>query len=171
MAKCEGGTEMVIVKRPGDCASEEIAQFRAMVVKGGEVTSKTLDALIQRAEALAFVTVDKALAGVAGLKNPNPNHKREVFETAGSLELIDGYRFELGWIYVDDGFRNKGYSRQLVAELLPKANNMGVYATSLIDNEPMHRSLAREGFVKVGKSWPSKRKGKFLALFLKDRAG
>jgi hypothetical protein len=158
----------VTIKGPSDCSNREIDQFRDFVRKGGEVTSAGLNDRIKAAEALAFLFVRKELAAIAALKNPSENHKQGVFENAGSVDAAF-YRFELGWVYVAERFRENGYSKQILKELSRSIRSGGVYATSRIDNVPMHKSLESEGFIKIGDSWPSKEQpGKLLCLFVKD---
>jgi GNAT superfamily N-acetyltransferase len=129
-----------------------------------------LNARIKSAEALALLFLRKELAAIAALKRPANQYKHSVFEKACSLDAIpDLYRFELGWVYVAERFRNNGYSKYLLKDLLQSREAGGVYATSITENVAMHRSLEREGFIRIGETWPSTNQpGKLLCLFVKD---
>ena len=159
----------VAVKDPAECSTRELDQFRNFVVKGGEVARGGLTARIRDAEALAFLTVQGTLAAIAALKNPAENYKRGVFERAGLTQSIDFYRYELGWVFVAEQFRNNGFSSQILKELLASADSQGVYATSTTDNEAMHKSLQHQAFCRTGESWPSTNQpAKRLCLFVRD---
>jgi GNAT superfamily N-acetyltransferase len=144
-------------------------QFRNLVVRAGEVGTRGINNRIQNAEALAFLSVRNKIVGIAALKNPSTGHKREVFEKANAVDSLPAYRFELGWCHVSKKFQGNGYSKVLLKELLPSARGQGVYATSRLDNQRMHKSLENEGFVQIGDSWPSTNQpGKSLFLFVRD---
>jgi len=162
-------TMFVAIKSPSHCSPTEIDQFRNLVVKAGEVGTRGINNRIQSAEVLAFLTVSNKVVGIAALKNPNMNYKRGVFEKAHSVDSLSTYRFELGWCHVSEKFQGNGYSKVLLKELLPSARDQGVYATSTMDNQRMHRALESEGFVRIGDSWPSTNQPKkSLLLFVRD---
>src|SRR5688572_22921768 len=131
----------IIWKRPSECSESELEAFEALVNKGGEVASDRLHDRIMRAEWLVFLfEMDKTLAGVAALKNPNVNYKRDVFRKADSPEDPDKYNFEAGWIFVEPQFRRRKHSRALLQTVLKLANKQYVYATTRENNEAMQHT-------------------------------
>ena len=53
---------------------------------------------------------------------------------------------------------------------MPKAQDKNIFATSRTDNDAMHRSLERSGFVRDGKPYASDRRPDKLQLFVRVNA-
>ena len=59
-----------IVRHPVDCTPGELAQFHALVIKGGQVSEEGLYDRIEGAHSLGFCYDGPKLVGVAALKRP-----------------------------------------------------------------------------------------------------
>lgn len=143
------------MKKPRECSAGELAEFRKLVLAGGEVTPDGLEGRIQRAAALAFVRSDHTLLGIAALKRPLGAYRESVSTKAGVKLPAAAFPYELGWVYVTPKARGRGVSRQLVEALVAASGDAGLFATSRSDNEPMHRSLRHSGFEAIGKTYRS----------------
>jgi GNAT superfamily N-acetyltransferase len=155
------------IKAPKDCSDAEVAAFSCLVRQGGEVESKGLERRVRAARALAFLYVkDGALAGVAALKRPTTKHRDDVFGSAGTPEERAPYSLELGWVFVAEDHRGKGYSRALAQAALRYAAEAPMFATTREDNGRMQTTLSRLGFQRLGNAWKSARGNYNLVLFV-----
>lgn len=151
---------------PANCPVDRLLAFKQMVMKGGEVNRQTLPGLIDRALVLAFVHSAEVLGGVGAIKRPYDDYRSSVFARASTTLNPSDFDFELGWIYVDPAFRGRRLSSHLLEKLIPYRSNAAVYATSNVDNEPMHASLRRVGFKPEGVPYPSKINDPLIQLFV-----
>lgn len=154
--------------RPGqvDIESEEL--FKQTVIAAGEVNPDTLPALYRRARVICFGRLHGELAGVGALKRPYAKHRARVFEQAKSTLDPQIFDYEIGWFHVLERFKGLGISSHMVEQLMPYRNRAHVYATSRIDNHPMHSALTRHGgFVREGSEYPSEHGGVPLCLFVR----
>lgn len=153
---------------PRDVRPTEEVLFRHMVQATGEVNPRTFPALYQRARSVCFARIEGEIAGVGALKRPNPGHRTEVFDRAEATLLPDRFSYELGWFHVDEAFKGRRISSQMVGALLEQSDGESVYATSRINNHPMHAALTGHGgFVRVGIDYPSSRGDVPLCLFVR----
>lgn len=158
----------IVVKKPSECSERELDSFEAFVRKGGEVTSEGLRNRIKKARYLVFLFErDKTLAGVAALKEPNIRYKKKVFKKAGSQEDPNKFTLEAGWIYVEDQFRDRKYSRPLLEEVLNHVGDKQVYATTRENNEAMKRTNLRYGLEQSGHPFASEEGNYNLVLYIK----
>lgn len=148
------------------CTTDDLATFRQMVIEGGEVDPNTLPGLIEQALALAFARMDSSLVGVGTIKRPYDAHRAKVFEKAKSLLNPSEFEFELGWFYVHPSARGNRLASKLVQALMPSLEGRAVYTTSRTDNDRMHASLKRAGFVQEGTPYPSKMNDQEIQLFI-----
>ena len=153
------------IKSPSECSEDEIEKFIIFVSDGGEVTARGLKDRLMNAFYLAFIYEEDRLIGTAALKIPDLSYRRRI-ESSSNVSLTEKhYPYELGWIYLTPNSRGNGYSYLLVSELLKVTKNIGVFATSRIDNVAMHKTLIKLGFIEAGKEYGSKRGTHFLKLF------
>jgi GNAT superfamily N-acetyltransferase len=157
----------VSVRRPGECSAAEIGDFLAFVCAGGEVVPEGLEDRVARAHRLFFLRSADCLLGVAALKRPESAYRTSVANKAGFALDEQALPLELGWIYVLPSARRSGCSGLLVAAATNATNRMGIFATSRTDNVPMHRTLEKFGFNKVGKTYPSDLGHTQLELFIR----
>jgi GNAT superfamily N-acetyltransferase len=146
----------ILVRKPSECFETELGLFEASVRKGGEVTGTGLRERIKRAKWLVFLYErDNVLAGVAALKKPNVGYKERVFKKANSQEDSKGFTYEAGWIFVEEQFRGRKYSRLLLEEVLKLAGDKRIYATTRQNNTAMQRTNLHCGLVQSGHPYPS----------------
>lgn len=155
----------VRAKSPKECSPQELAEFKALVLEGGEVDPEGLDGRIRRAAALAFLVDGSAILGVAGLKVVGAGYRARVATESQASIPVDRYPFELGWVFVRSGIRG-GKSKMLCDALVAHARGRGMFATSRVNNPWMHATLEAKGFKRTGSEWPSGQNSANLALFL-----
>lgn len=133
--------DAVIAKASTDCSPEELQAFVAVVRGGGEVDPNGLVERVRRARLLSFARENGQLVGVAGLKFPSVNHRREVEHGSGARLAPEAYPLELGWVFVSPTSRGGGKSLALCTELMKGEPGKGMFATSRANNFAMHRTL------------------------------
>ncbi|HEY8696894.1 MAG TPA: GNAT family N-acetyltransferase [Rhizomicrobium sp.] len=154
-------------KTPAECSPLERTEFATLVCKGGEVNAKGLDARISLAAQLVFLKQGTDLLGIAAIKNPLGGYRISVSKKSAVALPPAQFPYELGWVFVEETARGKGYSQALVKCALAPLAQAGVFATSRADNAPMHRTLAVFGFTAKGNTYPSIRKHYELKLFVR----
>jgi len=159
---------IVYAKSPSSCSANDINCFKELVISGGEVTSGTLSALVSNALSLAFASRDGRIVAVGAIKRPNAGYRDVVFAKAKAIQNPSHFQYELGWVYVSLLSRGCNLSGALVAALLPSLGIEPAYATSRVDNIPMHATLEHSGFRPVGAPYPSKLNTPAIQLFLRD---
>jgi predicted GNAT family N-acyltransferase len=158
-------SSQVVSKTPSDCSAAEIAKFIALVTEGGEVAADGLEQRVMAAARLAFLLSSGQVTGVAALKSPNPHYRGYVASASGVALPADSFPYELGWVFLASAVRGKGHSQFLSQAVLAFAERCGVFATSRNDNTPMHRTLAKLGFLQVGEAYASQHGEHLLQLF------
>ncbi len=157
-----------VCRSPRRCSGDDLAAFCRLVQEGGEVEAGRLQSRVGRARRLIFAYEAEALVGVAALKTPNAAYKRRVFQKA-KTSLPNACRLELGWVFVVQGRRGRGLSRQLVEAALSGVH-AGMFATSRADNVAMHHTLERCGFRRAGQPYKSDRATRDLVLYVHEAA-
>lgn len=160
----------VVVKAPAGCTPQEIGDFAAFVMMGGEVIVQGLEGRVRSAECLSFLRESSGLAGVAGLKHPSQNHRREVAECTGVSLPAASFPFEIGWVFILPDARGLGLSLPLCQPLVEAAGSKGIFATSRTDNHGMHKTLQKLGFAFAGAPYKSPHGVHGLQLFLRQPA-
>lgn len=152
---------------PAQFSPDELAEFVDLVTAGGEVTRDGLLRHVGDAQCLGFMRLENVLVGVAGLKTPRDSYRDRIQQSASVALTNAAFPYELGWIFIAPNARGKNLSYPLCAAVVAGAGAAGVIATSRADNEGMHRTLFRLGFVQQGASWPSRQSDGALSLFIK----
>lgn len=161
-------TAKITCLRPAKVDAEDAALFKQMVTDTGEVNPETLPTLFSRARLVCFARLDRRLVGVGALKRPYATHAAKVFTRAKSALDPKAFPYELGWFHVADGFRGHHISSHMVEQLMKHAGGVGVYATSRVNNAPMHSALTTHGgFVHEGSEYPSEQSDVPLRLFVR----
>lgn len=159
----------VTVKTPNECTASELDDFVAFVLAGGEVTPIGLQARVKDAHSLAFLRIGDCLIGVAGLKYPSENHRREVSRGANFNLSEQDFPLELGWVFILPSARG-GRSYPLCSTLTAAAKGAGIFATSRAGNKPMHVVFEKVSFSRQGGEWRSGHNPDNLWLFVKHAA-
>jgi hypothetical protein len=157
---------VLLADEPARFDSKVIDEFVALVCQGDEVDPRGLTGRVLKAERIALLKMGGHLLGVAGLKRPTHIYRAKVF--ARSRAGVDPKLFplELGWVHILPIARMQGHSLPLCRAVVDAAAGRGIFATSRVDNQGMHRALANLGFERVGKEWPSRQNQADLALFV-----
>jgi GNAT superfamily N-acetyltransferase len=74
---------------------------------------------------------------------------------AGVTVEASEFPFELGYVFVLPSARRQGFSIRLTRAALTTAGGKGVFATSRTNNDGMHATLEKFGFVQTGSSYAS----------------
>ena len=157
-----------LVKNPKCCSDAEIARFEALVSEGGEVELAGLQERILRAELLIFIyDNDDQTVAVGAIKNPNKGYKSAIFEKSGASGK-ENYDFELGWLYVAEIARNKGYGRILMELICQQLTDKSCFATTRENNTAMQYLFDKFGFSKLGTPYKSKIGNHSLTLYVKE---
>ncbi|AVJ57298.1 N-acetyltransferase [Idiomarina sp. OT37-5b] len=154
-----------IIKSPEDCDDAELKSFEELVTDGGEVALAGLRQRIQHAEKLVFINDGKCVA-IGAIKNPNAGYKARVFEKSGAREQ-GRYEYEIGWLYVSESARGKGYGRALMESIIHTLSGKACFATTREDNDSMHHLFNRFGFSKIGQPYSSDNGDYSLVLYAK----
>jgi predicted GNAT family N-acyltransferase len=153
--------------RPTDLSAADRAEFAALVRKGGEVKAEGLEDRIDRAASLVLLRHDGQLIGIAAVKNPYQSYRAKIARKSGIELPSDRFPFELGWVFVDEAFRGRHLSRNLVACALDFIDDVGIFATSRADNANMHRTMNHFGFEAQGRDFHSDGGDYQLRLFVR----
>ena len=164
----EARVPKVCAAGPDAFTPEEIDDFVALVLAGGEVTPNGLKSRVMNAAHIALLREGNCLIGVGGLKNPSDRHRREVEVGAKTNLSVGDIPFELGWVFILPSARNRKLSFPLCRALITAANGKGIFATSRSSNKGMHRTLQKLGFARLGAEWSSQENDGNLALFVKS---
>ncbi len=161
------GLVNVFDREPSNCDANEIGDFKAFVLAGGEVTPKGIEDRIRSAFRLVFLSVGCCLRGIAALKRPLQSYRKEISAKSG-VPLLEGeYPFELGWVFVMPSARGRRFSLDLTRAAVAAAGSFGVFATSRTDNVAMHATLAKCGFLPAGVHYASDRGNHQLQVFVR----
>ena len=104
---------------------------------------------------------------IAALKIPIHTYRGTLCAKTGILLDDSEVPYEVGYILVKETARGQGHSNVLVSTALAAAGGQGVFATSRIDNVPMHKTLARFCFEKAGKPYVGTDAKEMIQLFLR----
>ena len=166
----EGLSTDLVTKLPSECTAEELADFEACVLDGGEVVSAGLDQRIRAAKLLAFVREGSLTVAVGALKRPVAQHRESVFAKAVASAHPTSFPFELGWIYVAPDQRDKGVASKIVRQLLEGSDD-AVYATARTTNQQMIKILITFGFQQDGEPFQGELSAEQLVLLVRSPAG
>lgn len=155
-----------IAKKPQDCSDAELESFEKLVTEGREVLLAGLRERIQIAEKLIFINLGECVA-VGAIKNPSTAYKEGVFKKSGATDQ-SRYLYELGWLYVSDAARGKGYGRALMELMLDSLSGNACFATTREDNVSMHYLFDQFGFSKLGQPYRSANGKYSLVLYVKS---
>jgi len=157
----------VSIKRPSDCAADEINDFCAVVSSGGKVSPDGLRDRILRATYLAFCHQGGRLLGVAALKDPVDSYRERVFAKAGVSSQDAETETEFGYAFTLSECRGRGVGTQILSELVAIAAPAGIFATAEVESG-MSRLLRKHGFIPVGQPYSGAHTGSQIQLCIKS---
>ncbi|RWF83654.1 GNAT family N-acetyltransferase [Mesorhizobium sp.] len=159
----------LMLKAGKDATPEERAAFKELVLRDPQVDPKGLSGRIAQAYLLAFLYKDGELIATGAIKN-NSWHQEHVAEDAGVPLPSAEYLGEVGYIHTAEGHRRHGHGDRVLASLAEAAGGKELFATIQSKNKLSQRLLARNGYVRVGKSWPSNRVDDRVNLYIRPKA-
>lgn len=142
----------VCIKNALSMSKQELDQYEALVLKGGEVTADGLRARLEVASFLAFVCLGSRMVAIGAIKRASAKHIQVVADNSGFD--LRSYRGELGYLYVEPECRRRHFCSRITEGLLHTFADP-VFATTRIDNTTVHRLLAKYAFVRRGNTWGS----------------
>jgi predicted GNAT family N-acyltransferase len=157
----------IVANRPQAFSQQERREFMDLVIAGGEVGNAVLETNVNKARCLVLLRLQKQLLGVAALKNPRSTYRTRIERNSGTDLGAHTFPYELGYVFVIEGARGRGYSGQLTAAALSACDRRGVFATSRSDNHQMHASLRRHGFSQAGQSYTGRSPQQLFYVFLR----
>jgi hypothetical protein len=98
----------IVTSIPADCSESTFDAFLKLVAKGGEVIGNNLKKRIKKAKLLAFCHDGNQLVGVGAIKNPSKKYKENTFIKAGHPEEGGNFKYEFGYLYVEEKYREQG---------------------------------------------------------------
>lgn len=161
----------LIVLPPTDCPVGIIDAFLKLVESGGEVIGNSLRDRIKKSELLAFCQDGEHLVAVGALKNPARTYKENIFIKAGHPEECENFKYEFGYLYVEENYREKGVGKKILAALLEKTEMNEVFVTVREENTIMVSFLKKYGFKKLGHSYKSERGDYQLGCYVHEKKG
>lgn len=140
--------EISYVKSPSECTYEEIDSFHKLVLCGGQVDKIGLINRIKKSKTLAFYYIDNQVVSVAALKSPNYAYKSNIFIKAGIPQLINQYKYEIGYAYTSSEHRRKGICSKLISKLIANESSSEIYVST--GNPSMASILKCLDFERIG---------------------
>jgi predicted GNAT family N-acyltransferase len=140
------------IRKPLKCNSQDLQDFKGLVLEGGEVVKKGLTKRVQKAQLLGLCRVNEEIVAVTAVKRPSTSYKNSIFSKASTLSDASEFLFEIGWAFVKPSFRGKSFCSTLLDKLLSQITKP-IFATTKRDNEVMQIILKKNGFRKSGKPY------------------
>ncbi len=148
---------------PEKFTEQEKKRFCELLIMQDKVVNPTI-AKLNRCQFLCVCVINKEIVSVGAIK---PKTKSD-FNKSGLEKLSDKFQLELGYCYTLDDHTKKGYSSEIVKQLLQNNIKQNLMAsTELREDNPMIRILEKNGFKQFGKSWNSAIHAGSLGLFLR----
>jgi hypothetical protein len=148
-------------KSPSECLPEELCQFKAIVLSGGQIQERGFDELIQAAEYLGFGFADGVLASVGAIKRPRTRYRNDIFWKAGSSYDPNGFELEFGWAHTLKEHEGCGLNSG-IADILLEGVKKPIFATTGETNDAMKHIITKIGFRQEGHPYSGKTEMKVL---------
>lgn len=140
-----------IITKPNEVSADYIMQILDLLDQGNQISMKGIEKRLMKADLIAvIVDCDKVLA-TACLKNPQPNYKKTVFESANAGDAESQFEKELGYIVTRPGFEGRKLCQKLLSVFIPQINDFNLFATTRKDS--MIHILSKFGFNKSGEPY------------------
>lgn len=154
------------IKKYIELTSTEIKQIENLIIKGGEVDSKTLSDRLSQTERISFFKENGNIISTASIKIPTDNYKTNTFIKSKSNRKNEDFQFELGYVSTDENFQGQKLASKLCEKLCKLYSNHYIFSTTRIDNKSMKSILTKNNFNETGIEFPNKKQSNFLKLYL-----
>lgn len=139
----------------------------AQLVQNGGAIEGTADQILPRLRRTRMVTIlregeNGPVIGVAALKEPSCNYRRNKFAAAGVAIAGFDDAPELGYVVIHANRQRQQLSGGLV-ELMAQQLSEPTFATT--DSNTMRNNLIRSGFTRVGQEWQGNKGALSLWVF------
>ena len=139
--------------------------FSEMLQKQGKVQGNTMSKA-DRCKMICIAKVDDKVVSIGAIKVKTDSDFTN--EKAGLTELADQFKWELGYLFTDNGYVGKGIASTIVRMLIESYGNDNLMASTEISKNPgMVKILEKNGFRLFGNPWKSQIHDNYLGLFLK----
>ena len=140
-----------ILLKPSECSKDEINQFYNMIKRNENLKTIGLKRRIKKSKILVFnYNNNNELRGIGALKIPSKNYINKIFNLAGISHLNKDYHLEIGYLYVDRKYRQKGISKSITENIVLFSQDNNIFAVVRTDNKPAKKNLFNYGFRKSG---------------------
>jgi len=159
----------LLIKKYTDLTEVELKGITELILKGDEVNPITLPDRLSEAAFIAFFKDKEVIAATATIKKPLDSYKTKVFTNSKSNLSIADYLFELGYVMVEDKYREHKLASRLCRELCKVFLSHKIFATTRVDNYAMQSILNKNYFIEVGVQYPNRENTNFLKIFIKQK--
>jgi predicted GNAT family N-acyltransferase len=147
-----------------NCAPQDLSEFETgkcilIITAGGAVDPQSVCQELPLARKLAVAKTSTEIVGIGAIKRIRIAYAQRVMRKSGFA--FDPATPELGYVAIDEKYRGRQLSREIVAALLSCSGPL--FATT--DSEHMKRTLAVSGFNSKGHEWQGNRSK--LSLWIK----
>jgi hypothetical protein len=145
---------------------EELTALVNLIAQGGEVSAELVLHNLAKSPLVVSAFVQQRAVGVVALKIPNSSYREKVFHSAGTPELLNRFKLEVGYAFVEPTMRNAGIGIQILQVMRSKMPP-GVFATTRENNTTINTMLRFAGFKETGERYASTRGDYKLILWTK----
>lgn len=143
-------TKKYYIKKPSACSEFEINKFHELILKGGKVKEQGLKTRILNCELLAFCIVNETIIAVSAIKCPEEIYVKKIISKVKLNRDFNEMKFEIGYSYTEENFREKGINSELKLLLLNsiKKTTGILFSTTAIPSS--QKFLVENGFINIG---------------------
>lgn len=141
----------IIIRKPKEFTSDLIMQILDLLDQGGQISMRGLEKRLMNADLLALLVDGGKVVTVAALKNPEPNYKKTVFESANNGDEAYQFEKELGYIVTHPEFEGLKLCQKLLSAFIPEINGFNLFATTR--KASVIHILGKFGFKKLGEPY------------------
>ncbi|WP_312946505.1 RNA-binding domain-containing protein [Agrobacterium sp.] len=145
----------VICKAPSKCQKGEldafITAFGADADLGPDFRTK-----LEGSFRLGFAMFRGDIVATSALRKSTIAYRKQVFKEAGLPDAAGDYRYQLDWIHLLEGHREKGVLTKLMDNLLPHGKETGIFAIPRVDDELMVVMLRQLKFDPIGQPFDTR---------------
>ncbi len=120
----------IIIRKPNDVSADFIVQIMELLEQGGQISMRGIEKRLMSADLIAIIVNNGMIMTAAVLKNPSPNYKKKVFESAKVGAAASQFEKELGYIVTHPEFEGRKLCQKLLSVFIPQINGFNLFATT-----------------------------------------